>query len=428
MYNLIEDYLDRLTMPLVRRLPYHERHRIRQEIRDHLIERVQEITAQGTSADEAVALAIRQFGTPEWVGTLLLEKYRPIARLNWWRAILLLCAVLIVSLALPVANRRDPKDARSQQVVDAMLWTGGSAILFQMLRAEQMPQDLPMFRHVGYSILTVPPLSSDRPVQEPSLRSLESLLQERYVLWWNHVERNTPRADLRWMLPDRYIIVPWHWREIAPSDRNLGTAFRSVCGSMRGCVSLTEPHPPIQDAVWVAIPLAIVAFVSGAVMRRGRWAAGTVLAAVLLSLLWCSMIALEINAIHSRDARTVSALTQMVTEMERLARQSPSLFQSSRSWVPLEQMNLASNAERPERILQLAKLYHHYRSDYLRRWQEWDQAGVLGQTWRVFRTTVLPVWWTIPLAGGFAAFASWLGVVVSIWSWRVRNFVVYRYA
>ncbi|MGQ9488959.1 MAG: hypothetical protein ACUVTY_14390 [Armatimonadota bacterium] len=163
-------------------------------------------------------------------------------------------------------------------------------------------------------------------------------------------------------------------------------------------------------------------------MRRGRWAAGTVLAAVLLSLVWCSMIALEITAIHSRDARTVSALTQMVTEMERLARQSPSLFQSSRAWIPLEQMNLASNAERPERILQLAKLHHYYRSVYLRRWQEWHRAGVLGQAWRVFRTSVLPVWWTIPLAGGFAALASWLGVVVGIWGWRVRNFVVYRYA
>lgn len=59
MYNLIEDYLDRLTVPLVRRLPYHERQRIRQEMRDHLLERVQEITAQGVSADEAVGLAIR---------------------------------------------------------------------------------------------------------------------------------------------------------------------------------------------------------------------------------------------------------------------------------------------------------------------------------------------------------------------------------
>lgn len=91
-------------------------------------------------------------------------------------------------------------------------------------------------------------------------------------------------------------------------------------------------------------------------------------------------------------------------------------------------MNLASNAERPERILQLTKLYHYYRSDYLRRWQEWDRAGVLGQAWRVFRTSVLPVWWTIPLVIGVAALASWLGVVVGIWGWRVRNFVVYRYA
>lgn len=166
------------------------------------------------------------------------------------------------------------------------------------------------------------------------MRSLGNLLQERYAIWWNYVGR-LPRTDIRWMLPDRYMIEPWRWREIAPSDRNLATAFTSVCSSTWGCVPLTQPRSPIQDAVWVAIPLAIVAFVSGAVMRRGRWAAGTVLAAVLLSLVWCSMIALEINAIHSRDARTVSALTQMVTEMERLARQSPSLFQSSRAWIPL---------------------------------------------------------------------------------------------
>ncbi|MGQ9488958.1 MAG: permease prefix domain 1-containing protein [Armatimonadota bacterium] len=74
-----EDHLDRLAMPLVRRLPHHERQRIRQEMRDHLLERVQEITAQGVSADEAVGLAIRQLEA-EWVGTLLLEKYRPLAR------------------------------------------------------------------------------------------------------------------------------------------------------------------------------------------------------------------------------------------------------------------------------------------------------------------------------------------------------------
>ena len=106
MYNLIEDYLDRVSLPLVRRLPYHERQRIRQEMRDHLLERVNELKAQGVSDDEAVAVAIRQFGSPEWVGTLILEKHTSLPRLNWWRAVVFLLVVVVGSFALVMVNQR----------------------------------------------------------------------------------------------------------------------------------------------------------------------------------------------------------------------------------------------------------------------------------------------------------------------------------
>ncbi|GBC95396.1 hypothetical protein HRbin16_01185 [bacterium HR16] len=114
---------------MIRRLPYHERQRIRQEMRDHLLERVNELKAQGVSDDEAVAVAIRQFGPPEWVGTLILEKRTPLPRLNWWRAVVLLLVVALTSLFIvSLSPQRFDLERQQQQVVDVMLWTVGPAI------------------------------------------------------------------------------------------------------------------------------------------------------------------------------------------------------------------------------------------------------------------------------------------------------------
>ncbi len=160
MYNLIEDYLDRMTVPLVHRVPYHERQRIRQEVRDHLLERVQELTTQGVSADEAVAVVLRQFGSPEWVGTLLLEKRQPVARLNWWRAILLILIIGATSLSLALGSYRNQTDPRQQMVVDVMLWTADKGVLMSQTAREAL-SDLPK---VDIGPLSIPPLSRPRAV------------------------------------------------------------------------------------------------------------------------------------------------------------------------------------------------------------------------------------------------------------------------
>lgn len=112
--------------------------------------------------------------------------------------------------------------------------------------------------------------------------------------------------------------------------------------------------------------------------------------------------------------------------MEQLAqRQDP--FLRFPTQVPLQQMGLSSNAERPQRILQLANLYRYYQSDYERMWQEWRQLGTAGQIWRVFRVGVVPVWWTVPLAVVAVVAGGWLGTLVGIWGWRWRRYLVYRY-
>ncbi|MDW8322166.1 MAG: hypothetical protein RMM08_12475, partial [Armatimonadota bacterium] len=81
----------------------------------------------------------------------------------------------------------------------------------------------------------------------------------------------------------------------------------------------------------------------------------------------------------------------------------------------------------PQRIQQLAQLYRFYEADYQRIWQEWRQAGVAGQTWRVLRAYVVPTWWVLPLGIAGAVIGGWLGIMVGVWAWRVRSYLVYRY-
>lgn len=179
-------------------------------------------------------------------------------------------------------------------------------------------------------------------------------------------------------------------------------------------------------ALWVAGSLMVGSFLTGLIMRRGRWIAILALASMAVSLLWCAVLAEQVDASYANRRAIHPALNKLVTALEQLA-QREDLFLRFPTQVPIQQMGLSSNAERPQRILQLAKLYRYYQSDYERMWQEWRQLGTVGQMWRVFRVGVVPVWWTVPLAVVAVAAGGWLGILVGIWGWRWRRYLVYRY-
>lgn len=424
MYNLIEDYLDRLCLPLIRRLPYHERQRIRQEMRDHLLERVNELKSQGVSDDEAVVVALKQFGSPEWVGTLILEKRTPLPRLNWWRAVVLLLAVAIGSLALVLANHRIEDDMRQPQVVDVMLWTAGrKAVLADsspMLReALYAVQSRPVFEH------PLPPLSTLRPVQEPSLRPLAEMVLKRYSWWYGDMQQ-----DYWSRLSERAIL-----REQQERSRmyglGMGTGYftvpTSVCVSgLGGCASREETLPNRMVALQVAATMLSCAAIAGLLMRQRRWVAGTSATVVLLGIVWC--VAVAMNTSEMRRTSTDAHLAQIVLFLEQVASRQPWVVLNSPSQLPLAQMELTNNAERPQRILQLAQIYRAYEADYNRIWQEWTQAGIVGQTWRVFRAYVVPTWWIVPIAVAAIVVGGWLGILLGVWSWRLRSYLVHRYA
>ncbi len=423
MYNLIEDYLDRVSLPLVRRLPYHERQRIRQEMHDHLLERVNELKAQGVSDDEAVAVAIKQFGSPEWVGTLILEKRTPLPRLNWWRGMVLLLVVAVGSFALVIANHRIEDDMRQPQVVDVLLWTIGS----QPLLADSSP----LLREALYNVQNVPlldrplpPLSTTRPVQEPSLRPLAEMIQQRYTLWYSEVRKNgwgrPPNTVSTYPMPR----APMH-------GPIMGTGYFTVPDSVcwwwgGGCQSRKEMLPNGVVALQAAATMLACAAIAGLLMRQRRWLAGVAMVVVLLSPVWCAVLAVNLNQTqrHSRDY----VLAQIVRSAESAASHQPYLVQSSPTRLPLAEMELKDNAQRLQRIGQLIQLYRFYEADYHRIWQEWTQAGMLGQTWRVFRACVVPTWWTIPAALIAAIAGGWLGILLGVWSWRLRSYLVHRYA
>ncbi|MCS7309977.1 MAG: permease prefix domain 1-containing protein [Armatimonadetes bacterium] len=426
MYNLIEDYLDRLSLPLVRRLPYYERQRIRQELRDHLMERVSELKAQGVSDDEAVALALKQFGSPEWVGTLILEKRTPLPRLNWWRALVLLLVVAIGSFALVLANHRIEDDMRLPQVVDVMLWTAGSKAV--------LADSSPALREALYNIEALPlherplpPLATVRPVEEPSLVPLASMVQRRYSEWFSKVQRDYwnrvyIRATTRGGIADRVDIAREGFGVVT---RPVFVPYSVCVSGPGGCASFSQRLPNGVVALQVMGTLMASAAVAGLVMRQRRWVLGVSVAVAVLSLVWCVAVAENFTHVQSRNRD--SMLGQIAQSVERSARQQPKILLSSPPRLPLQALGLQDNAQRPQRILQLARLYRFYEADYQRIWQEWRQAGIAGQTWRVFRAYVVPVWWVVPLGVIGAAVGGWLGITVGVWAWRVRSYLVYRY-
>lgn len=418
MYNLIEDYLERLSLPLIRRLPYHERQRIRQEMRDHLLERVNELKAQGVSEDEAVAVAIKQFGPPEWVGTLILEKRTPLPRLNWWRAVVFLLVVALTSLFIvSLSPQRFDLERQQQQVVDVMLWTVGPAI--------QSLQDVrnTLINMKSAPILPLPPIPFGRTKPAPTLRKVDQLVQTHYLQWFDQIR------DKRWQ--DAHVRVEFYEPMQAgplPHGKAIGLPV-TVCNEHSGCI---EPLPigasPVSPSV--VMPLLVLAVITGLLMRRLRWVAGACAVAVLLSLFWCVTVALEETGQRPVRSYYEIQLQQVVDRIEENAESLSriSITSGLRPALSVQELGIRSDAERPQLIRQLAQLFRHHQRDYENAWQQWYSAGLLKQTWWVFRYKVLISWWSILVALFVVLAGGWLGILLGVWSWRLRSYLVYRYA
>ena len=64
----MEDYLDYLCAPLLGLVPYAQRRRLRLETEDHLWALAEDFQAEGFAPDEAVAVALREYGEPWRIG------------------------------------------------------------------------------------------------------------------------------------------------------------------------------------------------------------------------------------------------------------------------------------------------------------------------------------------------------------------------
>ncbi|MCL6474931.1 MAG: permease prefix domain 1-containing protein [Firmicutes bacterium] len=422
MYNLIEDYLDRLCLPLVRRLFYHERQRIRQEVRDHLLERVDELKSQGVSDDEAVAVAIKQFGSPEWVGTLLLEKHtqRPVVTL--WRGLVLAGLTLVTAflLTVPLAQPLAPPRAVMLQAVDAMMWTlgqlSGSLPEAQQLRRTLLQSRLPS----GWS-MGVPPTGWKWQQADPPLQAVEGLVTQRYSQWLGKRLRDS------WLVR-RTIGVSLSAGKIRlPVDT---LPLVSVCGEF-GCVGFPRPFDSrsVDDAILkFALPLLALATLAGWLTRRLRWAIGASVAAVVLSFPATLLLTFRISSAEPARSYEQPPLTQAVRFMEDIAAQKATLIGKATPILSASEAGLASDAERAQRILQLGQLYRHYAKQYTAAWQRWNDASGLQRVWWTFSYHVLPTWWSLPVGLLATLMGGGLGVMVRVWGWRMRHFLLYRFA
>lgn len=64
----LADYLDRICAPLVGKVPYSRRMELRRELAYHVLALAEAQEELGTPPEEALELALQQFGTPEQVG------------------------------------------------------------------------------------------------------------------------------------------------------------------------------------------------------------------------------------------------------------------------------------------------------------------------------------------------------------------------
>jgi hypothetical protein len=421
MYNLIEDYLDRLCVPLVRRLSYHERQRIRQEVRDHLLERVDELKSQGVSDDEAVAVAIKQFGSPEWVGTLLLEKHTQRPAMTWWRGLVLAGLTLVTAflLTVPLAQPFAPPRAVMLQAVDAMMWTLGD-LPPNLPEAQQLQRTLLQSRLPWGWSMGMPPIGWKWQQADPPLRAVEELVVQRYDQWLGKRLREDwlqtrPVEDyfgnLRFAVPRRTYPI-------------------SICGEI-GCQGFPRPFGThaVDDAVLkLALPLLALATLAGWLTRRLRWAVGASVVAVALSFPATLLLTYRISS--AEPARSYEQLprTQAVRFMEDIAAQKATLIGKAKPILSTSEAGLASDGERAQRILQLGQLYRHYAKQYIAAWQQWNDASVLQKLWWTFSYHVLPTWWSIPAVLLATLIGGGLGVIARVWGWRMRHFLLYRFA
>jgi hypothetical protein len=421
MYNLIEDYLDRLCLPLVRRLSYHERQRIRQEVRDHLLERVDELKSQGVSDDEAVAVAIKQFGSPEWVGTLLLEKHTQRPAVTLWRGLVLAGLTLVTAflLTVPLAQPLLPPRAVMLQAVDAMMWTLGE-LPRSLPEAQQLQRTLQEARVSSGWSMGMPPIGWKWQQADPPLQAVEGLVTQRYDQW------------LGKRLRDEWLLT----RPVKDYFGNLQFAVPrrtypvSICGEM-GCQGFPRPFDSrsVDDALLkFALPLLALATLAGWLTRRLRWAIGASVAAVVLSFPATLWLTYRISSAEPASSYEQLPLTQAVRLMEDIAAQKATLIGKATPILSASEAGLASDVERPQLILQLGQLYRHYAKQYIAVWQRWNDASGLQRVWWTFSYHVLPTWWSIPAGMLATLMGGGLGVMVRVWGWRTRHFLLYRFA
>ena len=107
----VEAYLDQVLAPLARRLSPFQRGELRRELREHLWERIASYRELGSSEDDAVTEALKQFGgaesflrewRQEWTRTTPQATLREIGTATRTALLLSLPALLITCLGSPV--------------------------------------------------------------------------------------------------------------------------------------------------------------------------------------------------------------------------------------------------------------------------------------------------------------------------------------
>ncbi|GBC95395.1 hypothetical protein HRbin16_01184 [bacterium HR16] len=248
-------------------------------------------------------------------------------------------------------------------------------------------------------------------------------MQTHYLQWFDQIR------DKRWQ--DAHVRVEFYEPMQAgplPHGKAIGLPV-TVCNEHSGCI---EPLPigasPVSPSV--VMPLLVLAVITGLLMRRLRWVAGACAVAVLLSLFWCVTVALEETGQRPVRSYYEIQLQQVVDRIEENAESLSriSITSGLRPALSVQELGIRSDAERPQLIRQLAQLFRHHQRDYENAWQQWYSAGLLKQTWWVFRYKVLISWWSILVALFVVLAGGWLGILLGVWSWRLRSYLVYRYA
>jgi hypothetical protein len=177
-----------------------------------------------------------------------------------------------------------------------------------------------------------------------------------------------------------------------------------------------------------ALPLLALATLAGWLTRRLRWAVGASVVAVALSFPATLLLTYRISSAEPARSYEQLPLTQAVRFMEDIAAQKATLIGKAKPILSTSEAGLASDGERAQRILQLGQLYRHYAKQYIAAWQQWNDASVLQKLWWTFSYHVLPTWWSIPAGLLATLIGGGLGVIARVWGWRMRHYLIYRFA